>query len=54
MKREVREYLSKIGSKGGKIGGKASTPEKARAARKNGKMGGRPKLPTKKGKSNAK
>lgn len=32
-----------LGSKGGKIGGLASTPAKRRAARENGKKGGRPK-----------
>jgi len=40
----VREYLSKIGAKGGKV----SNPAKARAVRKNGKRGGRPKGSSKK------
>jgi hypothetical protein len=35
----VRQYLSKIGTKGGSV----SSPAKARAVRKNGKRGGRPK-----------
>jgi hypothetical protein len=39
----VREYLRKIGKKGGSVKSEAKTD----AARKNGKLGGRP--PTKKG-----
>jgi hypothetical protein len=35
----VREYLSKIGTKGGRV----TSPAKVRAVRKNGKRGGRPK-----------
>lgn len=32
-----------LGRRGGKIGGKATTPAKRRAARENGKLGGRPR-----------
>ena len=39
MDDQVRAYLAKIGSKGGK----KSTPAKAEAARENAKRGGRPK-----------
>jgi general stress protein YciG len=39
MKAEIKEYLAKIGRKGG---GKTSE-EKALAARENGKKGGRPR-----------
>jgi hypothetical protein len=35
----VREYLAKLGRKGGKV----SSPAKAKAARKNAKLGGWPK-----------
>lgn len=41
--KEVKEYLAKIGRKGGKIGGKATTKRKADAARANGHKGGRPR-----------
>lgn len=41
--REVSKYLAKIGAKGGKIGGKATTKRKADAARANGHKGGRPR-----------
>jgi general stress protein YciG len=41
--KEVSQYLSKIGRKGGKIGGKATTKRKADAARANGHKGGRPR-----------
>jgi hypothetical protein len=39
----VRDYLSKIGSKGGKLGGKSKSAAKQRAVRENGKKGGRPR-----------
>jgi general stress protein YciG len=39
----IQAYLRSIGRKGGKVGGKASTPAKRRAARANGKLGGRPR-----------
>jgi len=39
----VKWYMSKIGTKGGKTGGKVSTPAKRRASRENGKLGGRPR-----------
>lgn len=39
MNRDVREYLKKIGRKGGLV----ITPPKSEAARLNGKKGGRPK-----------
>jgi hypothetical protein len=32
-----------LGRKGGKVGGLARTPKKARSSRRNGKLGGRPK-----------
>jgi len=38
----VSEYLSKIGARGGRVGGKATSEAKAAAARKNGAKGGRP------------
>ena len=41
--RTVREYLSKIGARGGRIGGLATSEAKAKAVRENGKLGGRPK-----------
>ena len=40
--RTVSEYLSKIGARGGRIGGKATSEAKAKAVRANGKLGGRP------------
>jgi len=40
---EVSKYLSRIGRKGGKTGGKATTKRKADAARANGHKGGRPR-----------
>lgn len=39
----LREYLAKIGSRGGKVGGKSRSKSKVAAARRNGKLGGRPK-----------
>jgi len=38
-RRLIHEVMAVMGRKGGK----ASTPEKAAAARKNGKLGGRPR-----------
>lgn len=38
----VSEYLSKIGARGGRVGGKATSEAKAAASRKNGAKGGRP------------
>lgn len=38
----IQAYLQTIGRRGGKIGGKATTPAKRRASRENGKLGGRP------------
>lgn len=32
-----------LGRRGGRVGGKATTPAKRRAAQENGKKGGRPK-----------
>jgi hypothetical protein len=40
---KVKDYLSKIGSKGGKLGGKSKSAAKRRAVRENGKKGGRPR-----------
>ena len=40
---KVKDYLSKIGSKGGKLGGKSKSAAKVRAVRENGKKGGRPR-----------
>lgn len=40
---EHTKYLALIGSKGGKIGGLSTSPEKVKAAKANGKKGGRPK-----------
>ena len=39
---EVRKFLSEIGRKGGKIGGKSKSPAKLAAVRRNAKQGGRP------------
>ena len=39
LPKTVTEWLSKIGTKGGK----ATSPAKAKAVRANGKLGGRPK-----------
>jgi len=36
LPKEVREAFARQGSIGGKIGGKATTPAKVKAARKNG------------------
>ena len=48
LPKTVTEWLSKIGTKGGKV----TSPEKAKAVRANGKLGGRPKRSkTKKAKS---
>lgn len=33
-KEEIRKYLASIGSKGGKVGGKAKTPKKLEALKK--------------------
>jgi len=41
--KEVSKYLARIGAKGGKVGGKATTKRKADAARANGHKGGRPR-----------
>lgn len=41
--RSVREYLATIGSKGGKVGGKARSKAKIDAAKANGAKGGRPR-----------
>jgi hypothetical protein len=38
----VHQYLASLGHKGGKIGGKSTSPAKVRAAKRNGKLGGRP------------
>jgi hypothetical protein len=43
----VHKWLSKIGTKGGKV----TSPAKAAAVRENGKLGGRPKKNRKKAKS---
>jgi hypothetical protein len=40
----VREWLSKIGKRGGSIGGRSTSRAKAAAARQNGKLGGRPRV----------
>jgi len=39
LPKEVQEWLSKIGTKGGKV----TSPAKAAAVRENGKLGGRPR-----------
>jgi hypothetical protein len=39
LPKTVAEWLSKIGTKGGKV----SSPAKAAAVRENGKLGGRPR-----------
>lgn len=39
---EIKRFFRANGTKGGKIGGKATTPAKQAAARKNGAKGGRP------------
>jgi len=39
LPKTVTEWLSKIGTKGGKV----TSPAKAAAVRKNGKLGGRPR-----------
>jgi hypothetical protein len=39
LPKSVQEWLSKIGTKGGKV----SSPAKAAAVRENGKLGGRPR-----------
>ena len=39
----VSEYLSKIGARGGRVGGRATSEAKVKAVRENGKLGGRPK-----------
>lgn len=33
--KEIRDYLASIGAKGGKVGGKAVTPQKKRASARN-------------------
>jgi hypothetical protein len=40
---KVKDYLSTIGSKGGRVGGKSKSAAKRRAVRENGKKGGRPR-----------
>jgi len=39
MSKEIKEYFSRIGKKGGSV----KSERKACASRKNGKLGGRPK-----------
>ncbi len=39
LPKAVQQWLSKIGTKGGKV----TSPAKAAAVRKNGRLGGRPK-----------
>jgi hypothetical protein len=39
LPKAVQEWLSKIGTKGGKV----TSPAKAAAVRENGKLGGRPR-----------
>lgn len=41
--RGIRTYLSELGRRGGKIGGKSTSLAKGRASRANGKLGGRPR-----------
>lgn len=40
---EVREYMARMGRKGGKIGGASKSPAKVAASRRNGRLGGRRK-----------
>jgi hypothetical protein len=42
-RKKISLAASMLGTLGGRIGGKASTPAKRRAARQNGKLGGRPR-----------
>ena len=44
VSREIREFLSSIGTKGGS----STSPAKVKAVRENGRRGGRPKGTTKK------
>jgi hypothetical protein len=39
----VRQWLSKIGKRGGLVGGGSTSKAKAAASRRNGKLGGRPR-----------
>ncbi len=41
--KQVREWLAKIGRKGGKIGGRSKSAAKVAASRRNAKLGGRPR-----------
>lgn len=46
LPKTVREYLSKIGAKGGAATAGVTSPAKKKSSRANGELGGRPPLKT--------